>query len=352
MENRKLIFDEALELIDSNRKKDINVIPFNLPRFCTLVPGVMQECSYLFGGYSGDGKSTITDDLFMYSPFDFWKAHKTDIDVEFIYWSLELSKKRKILKGISRELFLRYGIRKDIRQLQSLKGSKISDEEYAIISSVRDHFEELEDKLTIIDAGINPTGVHKYMYDHAAKNGVIETKIINEGTNEERKIFSKFTPTNPNKYTILILDHAALLTEERGYDSKKIIEKISEYSNLWRNNFGYTPVIIQQFSADTLSTDRIKLGKTEPDLGSFGESKTSVRHFDVILATYSPYKFELPEHRGYKILPGLGDSYRSLHLLKDRDGEGNRCVGLWFDGAMNVIKELPKSNEINYDDFK
>lgn len=347
----ELIFDEALKSIEKSRKKDINVIPFPFKRFCDLVPGVMQETSYLFGGYSGDGKSTIVDDLFMYNVFDYYSQNKDKIDVQFTYFSFELSKKRKILKGISRELFKRFNIRKDIRELQSLKKNRITDEEYELIKKVRDKFEILEDKLTIFDAAINPTGINKYIWSLADKNGKIETNNISyEGT--ERKIFKSYTPYNEDKYQIIILDHAALVHGERNFSDKELIDKTSEYSNIWRNNFRMTPVIIQQFSADTLSIDRIKTGRTEPDMNSFGESKTSVRNYDVIMAAYNPLKFDLKTHRGYKVVGYLNDYYRSLFLLKDRDGTMNRCVGIYFDGAMNITYELKKAEEITEDDYK
>lgn len=345
-----LIFDEALELIQYNRHRKFNVIPFGMPRFETLVPGVMQENSYLVGAYSGDGKSNTVDALFLYNVFDFYKAHKDVIDVEFIYWSFELSKKRKILKAISRELFLRYDIRKDIRELQSLKKVHISDEEYSIISSLRDYFEEFEDKIQIFESSINPTGINKFMYSLAERNGELKYKTVKMG-DEERRVFDSYIPKNENKYTIIILDHASLVNDERGFSDKQLLDKLAEYSNLWRNHFKFTPVIIQQFAADTLSIDRIKAGKTEPDLSSFGESKTTVRNFDVVLGIYNPLKFEYSTHRGYQIISegnkkGLGDNYRSLHLIKDRDGAANKCVGVWFDGAMSIVKELPKPNEI------
>ncbi len=63
----------------------------------------------------------------------------------------------------------------------------------------------------------------------------------------------------------------------------------------------------------------------------------------------------MDEHRGYKINPkegGLGGRYRSLQILKNRDGESDKTVGLEFIGEIGGFSELPKPSVISLSDYE
>jgi len=47
----------------------------------------------------------------------------------------------------------------------------------------------------------------------------------------------------------------------------------------------------------------------------------------------------------------LEDNYRSLTVLKHRDGESNIRVGLFFDGATNHFEELLPVDEMHDDAY-
>jgi hypothetical protein len=53
-------------------------------------------------------------------------------------------------------------------------------------------------------------------------------------------------------------------------------------------------------------------------------------------------RYEMEKYRGYKI-DQLRDRFRSLSLLKNRDGESDKVVGLRFIGEIGFFEELPRA---------
>jgi hypothetical protein len=63
------------------------------------------------------------------------------------------------------------------------------------------------------------------------------------------------------------------------------------------------------------------------------------------LGLFSPFKYELKEYMGYDITK-LRDNIRFLEVLINRNGSMGGIIGLYFDGAVNYFKELPKPDEV------
>lgn len=57
----------------------------------------------------------------------------------------------------------------------------------------------------------------------------------------------------------------------------------------------------------------------------------------------NPFSFELPEYLGYNIRI-LKGNFRCMEIVLNRDGTSNSICPLFFDGAINYFKELPKPN--------
>jgi hypothetical protein len=69
------------------------------------------------------------------------------------------------------------------------------------------------------------------------------------------------------------------------------------------------------------------------------------------LSFFAPARYNIRTHRRYDVTR-LQDRYRSLKFLKDRNyGLANVYVPLFFDGAANIFKELPPSDQIKYEDY-
>ena len=348
------IFDRAINRIQENMVKEVNCIPWNLPRFESYLPGIMQKRYYLVTASQGVAKSQFTNAMFVYNVYDFIKANP-DIKAKIFYWSLEIDSETMMLQGISRKLFLDYGIVADTSKLLSYSKDRCSTELLEKIKTTRTYFEELEDILEIHEEGSNPYGILKRVEDYAQANGKIFTKKMPFTTKEgvrEDDVFSHYVPNNPDEYVFSITDHLALLTLEKDFtgskDIKGTIEKHSNNCVKLRNHYGYIPVDIQQQSAERESNESFKLNKLEPTIQGLGESKLVGRNIDIGLGLFSPSRHELETYRKYNTAK-LRDNYRFLQVIKNRHGISNVSTHLYFNGAVNFFRELPKADEMTND---
>lgn len=342
------IFDRAVGRIQENMGKEVNCIPWGLPRFESYLPGIMQKRYYLVTASQGVAKSQFTNAMFVYNVYDFIKKNP-DITAKIFYWSLEIDSETMILQGIARKLYLDYGIEADTTKLLSYGKDRCSTELLEKVKATRTYFEELEDILEVYEEGINPFGIKKRLYDYATANGVIYYKKMpftrDNGEVEQRDVFSHYVPNKSDCYVISITDHLALLSLEKDFsgskDIKGTIEKHSNNCVEFRNKYGYIPVDIQQQSAERESNESFKLGKLEPTIQGLGESKLVGRNIDVGLGLFSPARHEIPSYKKYDITK-LRDNYRFLQIIKNRHGIANVSTHLYFNGAVNYFKELSK----------
>lgn len=313
-------------------------------------PNIQQKTYYLLGASTGVGKTTFTDEAFIYNPYDYIMANETPFDMDLTYFSFEIDKVSKIVKGVCRYLYLHHNIAVDVNYVLSRGKNRCSQEIFDLVMSTRAYFDSLEDKLQIFDMPLNPTGIYKYMYNKALENGKIHTKPIqtkdDNGNTITIEVFDRYEPKNPNKFIMYIVDHVALSTEEKGaQNTKAIIDKISQYSILLRNNFNQIPIIIQQLSYEINDPMRAKLNRLSPMLSDFGDSKYTTRDANYVFSLYSPITHNQEAFSGYNTKI-LGDRFRSFEILKGRDGGLGVRKGLFYHGKVGHFRELPKSTEM------
>ena len=352
---KQSLFRRALNRIEENRDREHNCLSFEslFPKFSEYLPGIMQKTYYLITASSKVGKTQITDSMFLYHPYNFVKSNPdTKIKIKIFYFSLEMDLESKITAGISKYIFENNKIIVPVNQILSMnRKNRLTDDIYQSILTAEKYFEELEDYLVISDAQQNPTGIYKQMYKYALDNGEIIYKdvIIKDPETEVesvKKIYDYYIPNNPDEYVIIMTDHLAELTTESGKDIKGTMEKHSDYMRILRNMFGYIPVDVQQQAASQESLDKFKAGKLEPSIEGLGETKLTARKANVILGLFSPAIHEIEKYRNYDITK-LNDNYRNLSIIRQRNGISGVNVGLYFNGACNYFKELPRGIEMN-----
>ena len=250
-------------------------------------------------------------------------------------------------KAICRKLYLDYNMVTDVNFVLSRGKNRISDEVYEAVKTCAEYFEEMEDIVTIIDSNTHPTAINKFMRDYAQANGEIKMKTVNNGK-KDIEIFDRYIPTNPDEHVIMVIDHISLMKRERGYNTKENIDKMSEYLIPLRNNFGYIPAIVQQLNRSNTSADRFKMDMIEPKLGDFKDSGNTQQDANVIFALFSPRRHEMENFRGYDIKK-LKDRFRSISVLKNRDGASDVRIGLQFVGEVGYFQEIPKLNAFRND---
>lgn len=326
------LYDKALNTISYNRTKKYNCIPFGeeFSRLSEYLPGIQQGRYYIVSGTSGSGKSQITDEMFLFSPFEFLTLNKSEISIKIFYYSLEMDSSTKMHQWMSRRLYRLYGIRTSVDILQSIGKNRINDNIHEAVKETRAYFESLEKILVMRDGGASPSAIINEIQTYAMEHGELTNGV--------------YKANDPNEYVIIILDHISLL--DAGKDGiKPTIEKLSSQLVKFRNLYNYTPVVIQQQNAEKENVEHFKVGKLEPSKDGLAESKLTYNDADIALGIFQPQKHEIKNYRGYDIL-AMGDSYRNLSIFKQRFGVSNINLGMYFDGAVNYFKELPRNSDI------
>ena len=360
-------FKEIVSDIESAKKNHdegyFNCIPFQgMERLERLIPGIEQDTYYIVTAGSGIGKSKLVRSLFVHGPIKYIEQNPdADVRVTIKYFSLEESKKKIILSEISKYLFSTYGKIVSVKQLQSRgRHNTIDATTLAQVKEAEQYVNNFLSKVEIIDWIKNPTGIYKYMRDYAMTIGNYykedntpftpeEVEAVRKAEDSETfKKISYYKKYDPKHYVIVLVDHISLLQAEFGLTTRETIEKYSsKYCIRMRDMFGFIPVNVQQQASDkevieTNYRGRTNEEKLEPSLSGLGDCKTTQRDANIILGLFSPNRYNIEKHNGYPIKDILKDKYRSLSILKDRDGVADKKVPLFFNGAVDFFKELPR----------
>src|SRR6218665_1034328 len=311
------IFEQAIAQIDSGRGGLNKGIPIPFKRLRKYLPNIQQKTYYLIGAGTKVGKTSFADDVFFYGSLDYFfdlkeKNELGDFELDIDYFSYEIDRQTKIIKGINRKIWHDYGLIVDTNTILSRGENHCSDEIYGIIRDYASYFEEMESIVTIHDMPDNPTGIYKYLRNKALDHGtIIEKNINSDPTGDPIMRFDRYVPNNPKRYWLVFIDHIALTMEERGFTTKQNIDKLSQYLVLLRNNFGITPIVIQQLAFDSESDERHKTSRLTPTLKDFGDSKYTTRDANIIMTLFSPYRYGLERFQGYDVT-AMVNNYMNL----------------------------------------
>lgn len=365
-------FKEIRQEIAQNKKNHdngyFNCIPFvGLDRLEYFIPGIEQETYYKITASSGVGKSKLARSLFIHNPYTYVTQNpQVDIKLSILYFSLEESKKKVILSEISKYLFSKYQIVVSIKELQSRgRYNTIPADVLEKVDEAEEYVNNFLETVDIIDNIRNPTGIYKYVRDFALKigkyydvNGVpltpAEHEQVRTGQGEAYKKVSYYKKDHPRHYVIILTDHVSLLeSESENGVTLTQWQTIGKYSSKYclhfRDKFGFIPVNVQQQASAKEQVEYNYKGKSieeklEPSLDGLGDNKTTQRDANIILGLFAPNRYGIESHGGYDI-KFLKDRYRSLSILKDRDGESNGKLALFFNGASDFFKELPRPED-------
>lgn len=340
------MFKETLERIEQSKKRIesglLNCIPSPFNRYSEYWPGI-EKAKYLGVTASPKvGKTQFTDFMFMYHPINYILNNETNLDVDILYFSLEMSKQQKALQAMSYFLYTIKGISISPMNLRSVRR--------AVDGHVIDALKEIEpilvnffDKVKYNDYIRNRYGIWLDILDYAKNNGTIEYQKRNfDG--KEQLVMSDYKPNNPDKITIIILDHVSLLNPQTGENLHDTIGKFSSESLIKaRNLFGFTPVLVQQQAANQESLENKKADALMPSLAGLADNKLTARDWDVGFGLFSPIRHNYSQFKGYDITK-FKDRFRSLEILVNREGGGNELCPLYFRGESSYFEELPLLN--------
>lgn len=340
------LFNQVVNRIEEARDKKVagklNCIPVPFERFSNYYEGIERGKYTLVTANAKVGKSQITDYMFVYHPIHYIAHNASNIDVEVLYYSLEMSAHQKTMQAISHFLYLYYGILKSPKELRSLKEAL----DLVTVSKIKElekFFEFYFSKVKYIDNIRNRYGIWLDIFDYAKTKGTLiyEEKDFGNGP---KKIIKEYVPNNPDLITIIVIDHASLLVPEKGETITTSINRLSSGDLVnARNLFGFNPVLIQQQMNAQENLEHKKAQSLMPNLAGLADCKDTQRDVDLALGLFSPARHEIANFKGYDVTK-YGDRFRSLEILAGREGSGNTLCPLLFLGECSYFEELSLPN--------
>lgn len=366
------IYKEALGKIIENKERKssggFNSIPFGLKKFEAYVPGILQSSYYIVTASSGVGKTKLAKNMFVFKPYDFVRAHpESGLKLSILYFCLEEPKSKFIQSAMCYKLRRDFSERISIKELNSQlnPGDPHSILDDSIINKVNlmePYFKDFEKDVHIIDDVYNPYGIYRKCIEFLEENGdysYAPKRWYDSKTKEWKNVLKKadYIPDEPLHYVVIVIDHISLIHPEKSQDIHEAIRTLSgTYLVPLKNKYFCSIVVIQQQSADKEKQQYTYKGasiesKLEPSLDGLADCKLTQRDADEVFGLFAPDRYEISDHRGYDVKL-MKDNYRSLSILKSRDGEPNLRMGLLFDGATNSIWELKKPGDMTSADYK
>jgi replicative DNA helicase len=352
-----MLIEEVIHNVESGREgKNVGLF-MGYPKLQDIIPGVQMGTVYNVAGGTGSGKTAFVLSSFCLNPYDSYltqKAAGIDIELEIIIWSMEMSAQILMTKAVARKIFKDYHILTDINMVLSRGKNKCSQEIYDLVLKTRKYFEEFENIVTIHTSS-NPTGIHKAIKSRVMNNGKEtwrDLEITEHGQPKTIQQFVKYTPNHPNHYLIAIQDHIALQkTEVQTTTVKGVIDKLVNYIIDDKLRYNITDVLVQQVNRSAESVDRQRTNSIDVMLSDLRDSSDTAHSADYVIGLANPYQFEIPVYRNYDI-KRLQDRFRSIKVLKSRDGISNVVVGMGFIGEVGIFKELPEGKLMTETDYK
>ncbi len=319
-------------------------------RINNYIFNVQRACYTLIGGLSGSAKTTLMDYILLNAMED---AEAKGIPFNVIYYSFEVDRATKMANWLSVMIYKKYDIVIAPKKIKGLGDFRLTPNEQKIVDDELPNLEAIFNKITWVFETINPTGMYKSWWRHMEARGTfIKEPYLDEEGHAQQRIVS-FTPNNPEEYNVVIGDHIALCKLERGFDLKRNLDKLSEYSMVCRNLFKMTFFWLQQFNQGLSSVERQKFKGVviSPEQTDFKDSTNPYTDADVVLGLMNAHKMDMETCLGYSInTPSEGynlrDRFRMLKVVKNRLDRDNIAIGLLFLGEAGSFEELPKPSEI------
>jgi len=338
--------EKNIKLREENK---FNLIPWyeHFPRLSEYVPGIFPGEMLKILAPTGVGKTKLAKFLSIFIPFELHKKYGLKFHVT--YFALEESIDEFIDSLIIMMLYLKYNVSIGRMELNSFKKKPLSREMLEKIKNVSKYVEEIMQFIDVVDNIHNPTGAYKYLRNYSEKVGKHHYKQVEFYDDVKKRkylqeVYSHYEQDDPETFELVVVDHVSLFSPEGGLDHHKSLGRWSvDYCRKQiTKNWNWSIINVQQVAMSSDNNDAFKIGRLEPSISDLGNNKELARDDMLIISLFDPLRYDLKRHNGYD-LREIGKAYRSLGILKNRYGESDKKIGLYFNGATGQFKELPRA---------
>jgi hypothetical protein len=175
---------------------------------------------------------------------------------------------------------------------------------------------------------------------------------------DERGLLT-YVPYNTNEHVIIITDTLGNLKVENvdgRYDKKGTIDYHSANSaHIYRNMLGYTVCNVAHSNRKVSDVNRARFAEIFPNKDDIKDSSQPSADANTVLTIFNPEDYRnsnnnLSRFMNYKI-DLIGNRFRAIGVLKNREGDNNKRVGMMFLGENGYFQELPRSTDITDQDY-
>jgi replicative DNA helicase len=348
-----MIFENFLKYVDEGRKGLNRGIPMGFSRLDKYLRGIQKKKYYLVGAPTGVGKTAIVDQAFIMNPYNWITKTNAKERLKVFYYSFEIDLESKLAKWVSLQLFVDENIVVDPEHILGMDmkdendtANRLQDSVYEKIKNYKEHFEKMFEFIQFEDVPLNPTAIFNQVKTYFEENGKhLEYERVVGGKTQKVKYYK---PNNPNEYVLVIIDHIGLLKSERTkgeFTSKKgNIDKMSNYLIELRNKYKAIPVVVSQFNRELGDVQRQRFKELTPQLEDFKDSGNSQEDANVVMALFSPKRYNLDSYLGYDLKVknrNVLDNFRALFVIKNRGGRDGVSLGTRFAGHCGYFEEIP-----------
>lgn len=343
--HKQLPRDSALYQTAQSLAGDLMILPIGMKRLSKYLQGLINGRNYLIGADSGVGKTTVSDFMVFTALME---ALKMGIPIKIRYYSWEIARNMKEAKLLSWVIYMTYGIRMPVDYiLNRMPQYEPNEEHLLMILEANKVVQNLLKHIEFIEYESTPSEIMEHQVAMAEEVGKI---VWHKTSTEGRGKIVGFEKRDPRMIVLNIFDHVALGTQEVGQTTKGMIDAISQTSVFTRNMFGFSNIIIQQFSTDLMSMHRTKGRNSSvliPQRVDFGDSKYTYRDADIVIGLVRPADFDVVEYHGYD-LDKLGRFFIALYLMKNRYGDAGLMCPLFMDYIPGIPLDLPTEVELMF----
>jgi len=317
------------------------------PDLHKIIPGWIRGTYYCITGATATGKSKFARYAFAEWTYRYCKANNIPFIV--IYFALEESVDFFWSTIILGKLNERTGKQFTYYQFKGFHEG-MEPKDYAEVELIMPEIHDMQKYIKVYDDISNPTGLLRTIEEELRPYGKL---VKGEPITDEQGntiIHKTFEYNDPDFHTVVIADHLGLLSPETNKFAlvntlHLAISKWSEYVvKLVCKRYNCIVANVHQQEMAGENNDNFKLNRLEPSEAKLGDNKIIGRDYMVTLALFNPAKYGLSSYSGYNVR-NFGKNFRSLSLIKHRNGEPEVQKAMWFEGIGNKFEELPSPDK-------